>query len=418
MLKFNLLVKDKRGTALIVSLMVMGVLIAISLALSALIFRETRLTKNLLDSGRAYYAAESAIEEALYFLDSELPGWDTGEENEFGKLSNKAVFEYEVKNKCNSYPCFDEDEFNLASIPLHKFYDVLELNENITIPLFTVNEQGDIVAVKDFTVEFYTRFDPAQDLNLKYTDGSAIAGWDVLRWKVFGLNKTENGLLTESIHDFTAVSSGQNINDGQEFSTNAEKPSWFGSLDCDSVGSDLRQTDDIQCIGYASTAYFDASEEQNVGTCQHNEARDYYYYENGEFQQKIPCYPILEFMQKYQPVAGSEFGPTGLNYLSLTNLMNPTMLSNESYPTQQDKTNASRIFYRVETYDKDTVREFATIIADGYSGDAKQSIKVRIKRDSYMPVFNFSLYSTYKDENESAFYVEENDPLKDFQLPE
>ena len=69
------LIKDIKGTALLVALLVMGVLVAIGLALSSLVFRELVITKEFLDAGRAYYTAESGVEIALYAIENHLPGW-------------------------------------------------------------------------------------------------------------------------------------------------------------------------------------------------------------------------------------------------------------------------------------------------------------------------------------------------------
>jgi len=381
--------KDRSGTALLVALLVMGVLIAISLALSSLILRESGAVRELIDAGRAYYAAESGIEQALYKLDTSLPGWE-GMDANLGKVGENAVFSYEVKNKCNSYPCFDVDEYDTASMSAYNFYDILQLNESITIPLFTVDEGGNVNSVEDFTVEFFMAFNPATDLIFS----GSVSGWDVLRWKVFGLRDVEGSLVTESIHDFTAVSSAVNTYTGEEFVSNAENPSWFGTMACNSsVGG-------IVCSNYTPS----------YGACTHMQARDYYLYDGGEFQAKLPCFDIETFLDMNQ--AGMD-GATGLNYLSLTNLMNPAMLKPYSELGPRDPIEASDIYFRVETYEDDTVREFARITSDGFSGDSKQSISVNIKRDSYMPVFNFSIYSTHGSED--GFYTE-NDPKPE--LPE
>lgn len=379
--KFSLKIwEDRSGTALLVALLVMGVLIAISLALSALILRESKSVRELIDAGRAYYAAESGIEQALYKLDTSLPGWEGADAN-LGKVGDRAVFSYNVRNKCNSYPCFDKDEYDIASMFAYNFYDVLELNENITIPLFTVGEDENVDSVKNFTVEFFVNFDPLTDLIIGTED---VGGWDVLRWKVFGLSNIDEQLKTESIHDFTAVSSWKNSEDEGEFLTNAITPSWFGSVSCSEVDKSFRITDEILCGVYA----YGAKGEQ----CTNVQARDYYLYDSGEFQAKLPCYDISNFLDTHQ---SEELGATGLNYLSLTNLMNPAMLKPHSEQGPKDPLAASDIYFRVETYEDDTVREFAKITSDGFSGDSKQSISVNIKRDSYMPVFNFSIYSTY-----------------------
>ena len=376
--------KDRSGTALLVALLVMGVLIAISLALSALILGESRAVRELIDAGRAYYAAESGIEQALYKLDTSLPGWE-GMNANLGKVGENAVFSYEVKNKCNSYPCFDADEYDTASMSAYNFYDILELNESITIPLFTVDD-GEVDSVENFTVEFFMAFNPATDLIFS----GSVSGWDVLRWKIFGLRDVEGSLVTESIHDFTAVSSAVNISTGEEFDSNAVNPSWFGTMACSaSVDNGY-----IACSDYTPS----------YGECSHMQARDYYLYDSGEFVAKLDCFGIKTFLDMHQ--AGVD-GATGLNYLSLTNLMNPAMLKPFSENGPKDPIEASDIYFRVETYEDDTVREFTKITSDGFSGDSKQSISVNIKRDSYMPVFNFSIYSTYG--SEEGFYAE-NDP--------
>ncbi|MFH1218662.1 MAG: hypothetical protein V1679_02375, partial [Candidatus Peregrinibacteria bacterium] len=79
-----------------------------------------------------------------------------------------------------------------------------------------------------------------------------------------------------------------------------------------------------------------------------------------------------------------------LNYLTLTNLMNPAVFKDDV-----NKEAKSRLFFMVEMFDIETVREFADITAVGYSGGTKQSINVKKQRGEFMPVFHFSLYSTY-----------------------
>jgi len=392
-------IREVRGTALLVALLVMGVLIALSLALSSLIIGESRSTMQLMDSGKAYYAAESGIEQALYNLDTNLPGWE-GKEANIGKAGENAVFTYDVKNQCNSYPCFDDD-YNTATMSPNDFYDILELNETVTIPLFTVEEVNgvpEIQVVKNFTVEFYANFDPISDLI--FTETSALSGWDVLRWKVFGLRDTGDGFATESIHDFTAVSALHNIKTGEDFSSHAGSPSWFGTINCNN-GSNRDPNINIECPFYTIAANVDLEEGL---ICDNTQARDFYLYDAEKFQAKLPCFSIKDFLDRNDP--DNFAGATGLNYLTLTNMMNPAMLSPDVYDNVE-RLIASRIYFRVETFEDDTVREFASITSDGFSGDSKQSLSVNIKRDSYMPVFNFSVYSTYGSEND--YYVD-NDP--------
>lgn len=432
--------KNRRGTALLVALLVMGVLIAVSLILASLIFREVRITNDVVDAGKAYYAAESGIEIALFELDNNLPGWGTQEDGagipqyQALKLDDEfdSVGEYRVDNSCNSYPCFDPD-IDQDSAPLSAYYNHLDLNESVTIPLFVVKDGKEIPA-KNFSVQFYAAFN-LDDLKLDKTN---LSGWDILRWKLFGLYNGTNA--TETISDFTAISTYRqdqkdlNIADLEsggipDFGNIASNPSWFGSVSC--TGQAGRDNDDITCNPYedvlSETAYFtkklyesatagaDASVQQGgyesgivVGQCTNTQAREVYVYggdgkiDDSDIQDGIhSCYEIGDFLATHH-----------LNYLVLTNLMNKAVLDETKFSPEQ-KDILSRLYYRVEVFDGDeVVREFASIEANGYSGDIKQSIDVKIKRGSFMPVFNFTLYSTYKDGTCEDWYLncDENAP--------
>ncbi|PKL37064.1 hypothetical protein CVV38_04230 [Candidatus Peregrinibacteria bacterium HGW-Peregrinibacteria-1] len=382
-MKFNFCKKD--GSALVVALLVMGVLMAISMILSVLILRETGLTRRMVDSGQAYYAAEAGVEEALYLLDRRLPGYEIDQKS-VGVLPAGYVFS--IKNQCNAYPCFDPQDYDLSDVPEEKLYDFLELNETLTLPMFAVDvdDNGNevVVPVENFTVEFFTKFNPATDLDI---DVGMLSGWDVLRWKLFGMKEVDGRLVTNSIHDFTAVSSLQNRSTGEEFSSDAMSPSWFGTTDCsESILQDDRISDRIRCNVYV---YHRPLSDGGSLNCQQTEARDHYVYSGGELISKSSCYSIKNFIDDHVGLDA-----TGLNYLTLTNLMNPDVLSVKKYPTLEARMRAARIYFRVETYDKNTVREFAEISVDGEKGGIRQSIDVVVGRDSHAPVFNFSLYST------------------------
>jgi len=402
---------DKRGTALLVALLVMGVLIAISLALSSLVLRELKTTKEVIDSGRAFYAAESGIEVALYKLNNNLPGWETPEKNYLPFEVDEerlAVGEYRVNNTCNAYPCFDE-EFEVSEEfkpPLVAYYDLLDLNETITIPLFVVREgPGGVVErveVEDFTVEFFAKFRPLehfrQDVkdafNISESSAGRLYGWDIMRWKVFGISNDNGG--TETISDFTALSTFNEADEDGNYQTDAAEPSWFGSVACQQGGGD-RYTDEIMCNPYYSTVTQGPIEVGNqealrLNICDNTQAREHYVYINGEVS-VVDCYSIRDFLAGHR-----------LNYLTLTNLMNPSVFRDDLSKVQTRA--LSQLYFRVELFGSgeqtltgvtggETVREFASITSNGYSGDSKQTIKVKIRRGSFMPVFNFSLYSTY-----------------------
>ncbi|MBI4235346.1 pilus assembly PilX N-terminal domain-containing protein [Candidatus Peregrinibacteria bacterium] len=414
---WRILKKNSRGTALLTALLVMGVLIAVSLALSVLILREGSIVKATLDGGKAYYAAESGIEIGLYKLQNGLPQSDEGDFDLVDVESNSAVRgHYVLKNTCMAYPCFDEDEYDLeadvaAMIPLKEYYDVLDLNESIMLPLFVV-KNGVEVPVGDFTVEFFGNF-KWEDFTTGLKVGEAenikfLSSWDVLRWKIFGLNGEGK---TESISDFTAISD-VGLKDGDvTYAATASIPSWFGSVNCEE--SSDRYTDKIKCghygLGNAKVGEGVNLKDQEAGVfagvCFNTEAREVYLYggdgEGGsEVQSVQECYPIKEFLKR---------DTVKLKYLSLTNLMNPSVFEQNStlsnYVNEDDRLEKSKIFFRVELFTdsalsgfgNETVREYADITANGYSGNSQQSINVEMQRGSFMPVFHFSLYSTYKD---------------------
>ncbi len=391
----------KNGSALLTALLIMGVLISVSLALSSLVLREIYTTREVLDAGSAYYGAESGIEVSLYNIKHNLPGWETKEKGFVPmKIDDEknVVTEYKVDNTCNSYPCFSSDfDKKSAEKDLTAFYSVLGLNESITIPLFVVGNDGKEHKVRDFTVEFYGIFNPNTDLNIK--SKIKLSGWDILRWKILGISKNETKNKTESISDFTALSLLNNA--GEKNPANAANPSWFGSISCSNAKGE-RYTDGIKCVQYGSQEYQEVHLGNDiaktvVGNCLNTQAREHYIYENGEVLSTASCYDISTFLQEHK-----------LNYLTLTNLMNPSVFA-DSIPESR-RLDMSKLYYRIElfgedgavldgnaVYDNKTVREYSEIVSNGYSGNSKQSISVNLKRDSFIPVFNFSLYSTYKN---------------------
>ena len=389
-------INNKKGSALLVSMLVMGVLVSTSLALSGLVLREIKIVKDTVNGGRSYFAAESALELALYKLNTELDGWETPAGGIDVSLSGGVVGNYDIDNTCNAYPCFNNDYDIVSRVPpLKEFYDVLELNKSITVPLF-VSKDGVIVPVRDFTVEFFAAFNPQKHLNVKADN---LNGWDVLRWKILGIKNEK----TESIGDFTALSVANLADEGDSLLTNAEIPSWFGSISCYKADQSNRYTNKIRCGFYyggnTAKAVDDPTQVAKVfdGNCDNEHAREYYSYGGDEKMDTVfPCYPIKAFLQDHN-----------LNYLTLTNLINPAV-----FKPGLNKEALSKIYYRVELFGGDdgvtgnqTVREYADISASGISGKITKKLNVQKKRDSFMPVFNFSLYSTYMgEENDDGYW--------------
>lgn len=394
-------IRSEKGTALIVALLIMGVLIAISLALASLIFKEVKVTRDLINAGKAYYMAEAGVEKALYYLNSNLPGWEALESwNPVGNGSD-LKFKYEVKNTCSSYPCMDGANVDLTVIGLNTqeaFYDVLPLNQTITVPLFVVDTdpiiyQNTVKSINDFTVEYYAKF-KAADLNsgLRVIGAS---GWDVLRWKIFGMKKYADDYVTESISDFVPVTILTNGVD-----TAAGTPSWFGTSK--TACADKQNVYGIACYDYHTNWFSSATDTSQL--CNNMSARDYYKYDSQVMDPVIrSCYSVQDFITEHVADPNNPSSQnTGLTYLTLTNMMNPSMFKTGTLKEREDK---SDLYFRVELPENlggdppKIVREYADITADGVSGDTAQSINVKIKRNSYMPVFNFAIYSTYGKED-------------------
>ena len=382
-------IRNQKGTALLTSMLVMGILTSVSLAISVLVVREIGVTRLTLDSGKAYYAAESGVELSLLALENNLPGFQypgEGVEVELGDSS--AVFD--IKNRANVYPYFDPEEYDLGSSIVKDnptvFYDVLDLNESITIPLFIVDEDGIEQEIDKFVVQFYVDFE-AGDLKFKeILSERLLVDWDILRWKIHGLNK--DTLDTESINDFTAAT----FTSGGDM-TSPSQPSWFGSVNCQE-GVDM-ENDPIECVLYSGERLqtpLQLEDGQYIYNtiCLPTEAREYYrHVVDGDIQVE-GCWGIDEFLENHN-----------LNYLTLTNMMNPAVFENADWEFRKSK---SKLYYRVEVYgngitrsgdgDVEIVREFADITSTGTSGESTVTLNMKKKRDSYIPVLNFALYHT------------------------
>lgn len=379
----------ERGTALIIALLVMGILTAVSLAISALVVREIGVTKMALDAGKAYYAAESGIEIGLLNIKENAPGWEPGGGGDAGgeivaDVSEGQDFTLTLKNKSDSYPYLDGKKYDLDGAGAEAFYDVLELNESVTIPLFTVDE-GDVEkSVTEFRVYFYAGFKPG-DLKFGNANTAILNGWDILRWKIYGLTKTEP-VVTESINDFTAVSVADYGSEEADKMTDAITPSWFGSVKCDIKGGLIG--DKIGCSKYVSSNNndgvpdFDHGFDIYSGTCWPWEAREHYYYDDGEIEAVRYCYSIKEFLTLHN-----------YNYLTLTNLMNPAVFDDQKYDKAY-RNQLSRLYFRVEAYDGDLPMEYANLDSVGESGGSKVKLNALKKRGGQLPVFNFALYHT------------------------
>ena len=91
---FQALKHEQKGVSLLLMTLILSVVIVISTGLSSIIITELKISTDVDKSARAYYAAESGMEEALYKLRKEQQPPETL--NGTGTLGNGASFVYTV----------------------------------------------------------------------------------------------------------------------------------------------------------------------------------------------------------------------------------------------------------------------------------------------------------------------------------
>ncbi len=217
----------KKGSALLIAILVMGILITLTLGLSNLVIREISQTTDVVSAGKAYFAAEAGIENALLDLHENLPGYETqnpGDPNDpYVPIQDPATgldARYRIQSKAdptyNNVPSFDSDKpvFLTGDVPTNvsfaysdhpeATYKDLPLSESAVIPLYSANSDGTFSNVTNFLIEYYVDFtqDEATASQINSGDFKKI---DILRWKIFGKPDPNQGgdiSKTDSISDF------------------------------------------------------------------------------------------------------------------------------------------------------------------------------------------------------------------------
>lgn len=352
----------QRGSALLVALLVVGVLMVVTLGLTDLIIREMRLQADVSKAGKAYYAAEAGIEQALLQVHQGLPGVE--KQNETGvKFSDDTAYKYSIHGLSTSVP--DLSNVNYGS-DLAKTFKPLRQNESVTIPMFYQDKDGNVKHTKHFYVAYYMQ---PLDLNLKDGNNFGLNDFDVLRWKIFGLSSAKR---TESISDYISVG----VND------TAQTPRCFGTQ--------VDNGSKVKCQPNATQpAYTNVGGEQIV-SCPLTAARTYYAYDaSGNLDKSSltqQCYPLTGFFNNHD-----------YNYLVLTNAVNLDMIKKSKTATDtannKEKVALATIYYKVVAMEDDNFPlNDVKITSTGILGDIEQAIEVNVGRDQFLPVFNFSLY--------------------------
>lgn len=439
----------QRGSALLITLLLLGVLMTLTLGVSALVIREIRVTQSVVDANKAFYASESGVERSLLGLTQKLAGYEPAGQYppaeqvnipfDDQSVDSKTVllavdpgyrYEFSTSNQTDSVPGFPDDQpifveqvasadggevadcrlvgassqFSLA-LNKKQFYEQcpratyrkLGLNETHIIPLFSDDGQDSTLTVNDFLVEYYLSTRDGSDF-YGSLQGLKLESFDVLRWKIYGKPLTSSEVQrTESIADFYPGATGNGPDTPVCIGTDATILAAEG---------EYRESCIIPTLSKKPpSAETLASGENLTDFTLWSAARECYQTDAGSgvtggalikgttIGDFTGCF-MRDFVDNHKE-----------NYLVLTNMMNPNVvgISNLRDPSQLARAN---IYYRVLARrpaagdDPDSVpklvKDYAEIRGVGYAagGEVVKSLDVRYKAPGFLPVFNFSLYKT------------------------
>lgn len=325
--------KTSQGSALLIALMLMGILLMLSLGVSNLLIENLRDTRVLTEKTKAWYAAESGVERALLHISQNPPGSEEQTQKSLGNTG--ATYHYAIKAASEIFPVPEPYETS----PL---YEVLPLNESVTLPLFQGNNPDE--EVTNFKVEYFLS-PRIQEIRSIYV----LENFDILRWKIFGIRKTppDSGAM-EVLNEFSPLQQGRN---------NSVTPSCVGTDNaCWNAGK-----------FYERRLGSDGKTEFHLRECNHPSKS---------------CFLITDFLRDHTQ-----------NFLILTNMINPDMFAGSLTPEQ--KKSIANIHYRIQARERGKISlPTIKITSDGMIGTTKQSLDVNVKRETFLPVFNYALYRT------------------------
>ena len=166
---------DERASALLVALFLMGFLTVFSVGTSRMIVGAIRVERNVVESGKAYFAAEAGVERGLYAHRHRLAGYEVQNDPDADSvftLKNNAMVTAKTVGVSTEVPCAHRDEWRL-----------LPVQESVSWPLFRWDVAKGRKDLSAFTLQF------------EFERITAVTG-PGLRWKIFGL-RSDGG--TEAI---------------------------------------------------------------------------------------------------------------------------------------------------------------------------------------------------------------------------
>lgn len=396
----------KSGSALLIAILVMGVLMVLTLGLSDLVIREIRQTGDTVTAGKAYFAAEAGIENALLDLHEHLPGYEVPQPFDPNQYKEVQVedqgdifhFRYQILNTADKIPYFDPDrpiflnpqgnvadgssQSDHAVSPTVLYqdyapatYNVLPLNQSAVIPLSSdYDGDGQPNDVQDFIIEYYFQPDESR-LPAYLTISDNFNDLDILRWKIFGypiVGGSFDSTQTDAISDFYPSAAG----------STAQNPTCIGT-DPGLLNTPYQQSCKLPIPS--------DKVDKNGDLTYWGAARECYTSDAGMDSETLDpvqtnC-TIKSFISAHTQ-----------NYLVLTNVVNPEVIGISDPTNPYIPLDSASIYYRViaksDAGAPKLVREAASIRSDGFAGSAMQSIDVNIGLKSFLPVFHFSLYRT------------------------
>ncbi|MBT6068978.1 hypothetical protein HOG48_04445 [Candidatus Peregrinibacteria bacterium] len=365
----------KRGSALVMSLLFMMILIVLSFSVNYMLINEIRAERNFLSGAKAYYAAEAGLEDALLNVSLQDAGAAVESKADPVMFVEDAVatypnlvsdsqnYSYDVISRSTEYtPCdFERPD------TLHDTFGMLRAGESAVIPLDSVS---------NFQVDYYV-LDTTSPFDVP---SFVMQNKDVLRWQivgnrntgvnVFGDAKKQGAGKVEAISEYFPISSiNNNYHDNPtSFGTSAElEYAWAAGKYYDIIDGATFDSTDLLYIDLED--YLASSGEGGFHYIFHSQ------------------YPLIDFLNGHNN-----------EMLVLTNILN---VVSPSQTEEVDSIPAGNyeLYYRV--HDGLSGRESESIActavkveADGISPDGKfvQSVDVIKPLDQGIPVTDFVWY--------------------------
>lgn len=184
-----------RGSALLISLLLMAFLAVFGIGMSQLIVKSIRVERNVVEAGKAYFAAESGVERGLYFHENELPGYEVPESEQAVSLTNGTSYSYEMVAQDVGVPCsYESDEWRS-----------IEVQESVSWPLFRYDAESEArVDLDHFQLAFFVDRRPLTPVEAFDIDSDGIKH-DALRWKILGIDEGGNTQAISGVLEFSAA---------------------------------------------------------------------------------------------------------------------------------------------------------------------------------------------------------------------